>query len=54
MDSMLILNLLRNRAYNKPDHFPMWVSQWAHQMFLWGWISYTRYVAIQDFMYNHE
>lgn len=47
-----MLNLLKAPGYNKPEHFAMFISQWAHQLFLWDVISYERYISIQNRMYN--
>lgn len=42
----------RARGYNAPTHFAMFVSQWAHQMFLWDIWSYKTYVKIQTLAYR--
>ena len=49
---MKIIRILKAPGYNPPDHWPMWLSQWAHQLFLWGVISFERYTSIQDWAYG--
>lgn len=51
---MFLLNIIRNRTYNKPDSMKMLVCQWAHQMYLWDIISHKKYMRISDRMYPTE
>lgn len=49
---MYFLNLFRNRTYNKPTNFAMFMSQWVHQFYLWRIISYVKYGKIQEWFYK--
>jgi hypothetical protein len=39
----LLINLLRNRKYNKPTTWQCFYNQWLHQGYLWNWYSYEFY-----------
>lgn len=42
-----MLRFLNPIGYNDPANFAVFVSQWAHQLFLWDLISYESYAGIQ-------
>lgn len=39
-------------GYNRPAHLAMFISQYAHLMFLHNWITYETYGKIQDTVYS--
>ena len=39
-------------GYNVPWLFAMYISQWAHWCFLQNWITYEKYVKIQNWAYR--
>ena len=39
-------------GYNMPDHFAMFLSQWAHHHFMENRYSYERYVKLQNLAYK--
>lgn len=46
--------LYQHRApgYNPPEHFAMFLSQWAHQLFVRDVYSYETYVKLQNLSYR--
>lgn len=42
----------RAPGYNVPEHGAMFVSQWAHMLFIGDILSYSRYILIQNLAYK--
>ncbi len=42
----------RAPGYNFPSGFAMFLSQWAHQLFLWEHITYDEYIMLQNLAYR--
>jgi hypothetical protein len=47
-----LIRRFRAPGYNQPAHVAMFLSQWAHQMFLWNKWSYETYVRLQKYAYR--
>lgn len=48
----LFMRRFKARNYNPPAHTAMFLSQWAHQLFVWDLVTYQEYVTLQDLAYR--
>ena len=49
---MKLILRLKAPGYNPPAGFAMFLSQWAHQLFLWNVWSYDTYSRLQALAYK--